>query len=55
MKAIKTKIEVLTIELTIEEAHILAELVQNSQMNPQEEPVEVRELRHSLFEVCREK
>lgn len=41
------------IELTIEEANILSQLVQNSQVPPEDEPVETSRLREALFNACK--
>jgi len=49
----KTEINI-TLVLSSEEAHILASLVQNAQVPPEEEPGETSQLREDIFNACKQ-
>jgi len=48
----KTETSVI-LRLSEEEAYILSQLVQNSQVPPEDEPDETSKLRQSIFDLCK--
>ena len=53
MEAKVEKIKTVTIILNSQEAEILADLVQNPQVPPNEEPYECSRLRERIFKACK--